>query len=94
MPDKCPHCGQRYELEPSFFYGALYVSYALQVAIFATVSVAVSVLAPEAPTSWYLIGVAGAALILFPLVIRLSRSIWIHFFVKYDSDYNKKTHVA
>jgi len=85
MPDKCPHCGQPFHLEPSFYYGALYVSYGLQVALFATVSIAIAVLHPEAPTEWYLIGVTAAAVLLFPLVIRLSRSIWIHIFVKYDS---------
>ena len=84
MPDKCPHCEQAFHLEPSFYYGALYVSYGLQVALFATVAVAVAVLYPEAPTSWYLIGVTAAALLLYPLIIRLSRSIWIHIFVKYD----------
>lgn len=85
MPDQCAHCGQAFHLEPSFYYGALYVSYGLQVALFAVVSVAIAVLYPEAPTSWYLIGVTLAALLLFPLIIRLSRSIWIHIFVKYDS---------
>ena len=84
MHDECPCCGQRYHLEPSFYYGALYVSYGLQVMIFASVSVALYVLFDNAPLSWYLIGVTALALILFPLVFRLSRSIWIHIFVKFD----------
>ncbi len=86
MPDKCEHCGQAYHLEPSFYYGALYVSYGLQVALFTAISVAISVLFPGAPTSWYLIGVTVAALALFPLILRLSRTIWIHIFVKYDQE--------
>ena len=84
MPDKCPHCGQAFHLEPSFYYGALYVSYGLQVALFTTVSIAIAVLFPEAPTLWYLMGVTTVAIFLFPFIIRLSRSIWIHIFVKYD----------
>lgn len=84
MPDRCPHCGQAFHLEPSFYYGALYVSYGLQVALFVAVSLAIYIFVPEAPTSWYLIGVTVGALLLFPLIIRLSRSIWIHIFVKYD----------
>ncbi|MBL6448250.1 DUF983 domain-containing protein [Fulvivirga sp. 29W222] len=88
MHDKCPCCEQRYQLEPAFYDGAMYVSYALQVAIFTSVSVALIVLAPQAPTSWYVIGIISAVLLLLPLVLRLSRSIWIHFFVKYDKSYS------
>ncbi|MFK7747596.1 MAG: DUF983 domain-containing protein, partial [Kordia sp.] len=27
MHETCSHCGTRYKIEPSFFYGAMYVSY-------------------------------------------------------------------
>lgn len=91
MHEKCSQCGQSFHLEPSFYYGALYVSYGLQVAIFATVSGAIAILYPGAPTAWYLTGVTVAILVLFPLVIRFSRSIWIHIFVKYDE---KKANAA
>ena len=33
MHTKCPVCGQYYELEPGFYYGTGYVSYALTVAL-------------------------------------------------------------
>ena len=33
MPDKCPECGQPFELEVGFWYGTGYVSYALTVVI-------------------------------------------------------------
>ena len=32
MHEKCSHCGLKYQIEPSFFYGAMYVSYGLNVA--------------------------------------------------------------
>lgn len=83
MHEKCPNCGLRYELEPSFFYGAMYVSYAFQIAVFVAVFVAIQVLYPEADTWVYILGVVGSILLLFPLIIRLSRTIWIHIFVKY-----------
>lgn len=84
MNDHCDHCGQPFELEPSFYYGAMYVSYALQVALFITVFVAIQVLYPEAGLEWYIGSVIFFVVVLFPLLFRLSRSIWIHFFVKYD----------
>lgn len=83
MYEKCSNCGLRYELEPSFFYGAMFVSYAFQVALFIAVFVAIQVLYPEAGTWVYIVGVIGSILLLFPVIVRLSRSIWIHIFVKY-----------
>lgn len=89
MHKNCPSCGLLYEKEPSFFYGALYISYALQVAIFTTVIVATKVLYPDAELSWYIASIISASLLLSPFILRLSRSIWIHMFVSYDSKYLK-----
>lgn len=83
MPEKCPHCGQRFKLEPQFYSGAMYVSYALQVALFTTVCVALNVLF-DPPMEAYMIGTIGTALVLFPITFRLSRSIYINFFVSFD----------
>ncbi|MEL6559684.1 MAG: DUF983 domain-containing protein [Bacteroidota bacterium] len=84
MYDSCSVCKQSYILEPSFFDGAMYVSYALQVALFVTVFVAIQVLHPEAEIGWYIGGVIALVVVLYPIIFRLSRSIWIHFFVRFD----------
>lgn len=86
MPEECPHCHQRYQLEPSFFYGAMYVNYALTVAIGVAVYVAMIVLGSNWELHHYLIGIIGALTITAPLTFRLGRAIWINFFVKYDSN--------
>lgn len=83
MPEACPYCGQRFKLEPQFYSGAMYVSYALQVALFTAVSVALSVLI-DPPLEVYMMGIIGSALLLFPITLRLSRSIYINFFVSYQ----------
>lgn len=83
MPEKCLHCGQRYQLEPQFYSGALYVSYALQVALFTSVCVTLNVLF-DAPMEAYMIGTIASALMVFPITFRLSRSIYINFFVSFD----------
>lgn len=86
MHEKCSCCGKHYMLEPSFFEGAMYVSYAIQVAIFITVFTAVSILAPERPPIiLYIAPTISAVVLLAPVTFRLSRSVWIHFFVKYDA---------
>ena len=84
MYDRCSVCKQNYELEPSFFDGAMYVSYAIQVALFVTVFVAIQVLHPKADVAWYIGGIISLVIILYPIIFRLSRSFWIHFFVGYD----------
>lgn len=89
MPEKCSYCGFRFEPEPSFFTGAMYVSYALQVALFTTVYVALRVLFN--PTmEVYMITTIAAAILLLPLTLRLSRSIYINFFFGYKGTLSKK----
>lgn len=87
MPERCPHCGQKYELELGFWYGTGYVSYALSVGLIATLAVAYAVLIGF---SWrdnsvfYFIGVMIAAMVLFqPWIMRYSRVLYLYFFVKY-----------
>jgi len=82
MPERCSHCGQRFQLEPSFYTGAMYVSYALQVALFTTVYVALRVLFNPS-TEAYMLTTIVAAVVLLPVTLRLSRSIYINFFVSY-----------
>jgi hypothetical protein len=40
MPDECPVCKQKFDLEPGFWYGTGYVSYALAFAMSVTTFVA------------------------------------------------------
>lgn len=88
MPVKCGHCGQHYELEPAFYSGAMYVSYALQVALFAAVYVALRVVF-NPQMEIYLYSLAGTSVLLFPVTLRLSRVIYLNFFVHYDPKFDK-----
>jgi uncharacterized protein (DUF983 family) len=85
MPRQCSHCELYYEREPSFFTGAMYVSYALQVALFTTVYVALRVLF-DPSTEVYMVVNVLAALVLFPVTLRLSRAIYINFFFSYKAN--------
>ncbi len=86
MPKQCECCNQPYELEPSFYYGAMYVSYALQVALLVTVFTAYQILYPDVDVMIMIATVIGVSAILYPVIIRLSRSIWIHFFVSFSKE--------
>jgi len=89
MPHSCSHCGQKFQIEPSFYFGAMYASYGLTVAVSVAVIVLLFLMG-KASLNNILIAVPITLLILTPLLFRLSRSIWIHIFVKYDSKYAKK----
>lgn len=85
MPDHCPVCQQKYVLEPGFYYGAMYVSYALTIALSVAVFVAMSVLW-HFEILWYLGINALLIILLFPPIFRLSRAAWANLFI----DYSKK----
>ena len=80
---ECPVCHRRYEPEPGFFYGAMYVSYALAVALFVSIYVATLMLAPEAPMWVSVVLVLVGLVVLAPLLYALSKTIWANLFFGY-----------
>lgn len=86
MHQTCSHCELKYEKEPSFFYGAMYVSYALTSGWFTIWFIMYNYfLNIEALT--FAISIAISLIILSPLTIRWSRLIWLNFFYKYNKNY-------
>ena len=87
MNKNCPVCGQPTEIEVGFYYGTSYVSYVLTVLISAFIVIIwfLVIGLSEVPllVSWMVFN--GIVLILLqPWLMRLSRSIWISWFVKFD----------
>lgn len=79
MNEVCPHCGVKYEVEPGYFYAAMYVSYALSVAEIVSVSVAIAILTGSESPWFYLGGLAVTILVFAPFNFRYSRLILLHF---------------
>ena len=93
MYEACPECAQKFDLEPGFWYGTGYVSYGLAVAIsgitFAAWYVLIGISTEDNRIFWWL-GLNSVLLIVVqPWLMRLSRSMYIRFFLKYDPDYEK-----
>ena len=85
MPEKCTHCGQEFEIEPGFYYGALWTSYPVVVVV--ELPFLLLALFSEELTPWFWFSLMLVAfVVLFPFMLRLGRSIWIHIWVKYDPD--------
>jgi uncharacterized protein (DUF983 family) len=79
MHPKCPHCGMTYEREPGYFYGAMYVSYALIVAELVTLAVGTSVLTGSENPWLYVFILLGGVGLLAPFNLRYSRVILLHW---------------
>lgn len=84
MHDNCRKCGFRYQIEPSFFFGAMYVSYGVAIAIAVAIFVICYLFGLDLLDSFYWI--AGLLIVLMPIVTRVSRNIYINMFVHYDKD--------
>lgn len=82
MHPACPQCGWEYEREPGYFTGAMYASYILGIAL--TLPVWLGMLLAEAPYGWIMAAVGLELVIIFPLLFRYSRVLWMHFDVFFN----------
>jgi uncharacterized protein (DUF983 family) len=93
MNAACDRCGEDFQREPGFYFGAAYVSYGLTVALWVAVLVALKCFDAW---GWMKFGmfthpgtflITGISLLvaLLPLIYRLSRSIWLAMFTKSDA---------
>lgn len=85
MHERCSRCNFKYRIEPSFFYGSMYVSYGVGIA-FAVAAFVVSFLIFESSLMVAFISIVGTIIAFGPIIMRLSRNIWINLFVHFDSN--------
>jgi uncharacterized protein (DUF983 family) len=91
MYDKCEVCGQYFDIEVGFYYGSGYVSYGLAVALSVATFIAwwilIGISVDDNRIFYWLILNAILILALQPVLMRLSRTVWLAMFVKYDPDW-------
>lgn len=76
MRERCPHCGALYEREPGYYLNSMFIAY----------TVGFLVLVPSAVLLawWYVTVLTFTAVIvvetivIWPIIFRYSRSIWVH----------------
>ena len=83
MHEHCSKCGLKYMMEPSFYYGAMYVNYALTVGI-SIATFAIVTLFFDFSLVESFIPIVIVLVLTAPLTNRFSRIGWINLFVKYD----------
>ncbi|MFL5765741.1 MAG: DUF983 domain-containing protein [Bacteroidia bacterium] len=90
MPPKCTVCGEDFQRESGFYWGAMMVSHATTTLIAVIVHLVVFYFAGWAIAP-NIISIVTVILVLFPVVFRSSRAIWINIFVKYDPAFNRSS---
>ena len=93
MNETCPVCGQATEIEVGFYYGTGYVSYGITVAFSVATLVAWWVLIglslDDNRFFWWMGTNAVLMIIMQPLFMRLSRTLWLSWFVSYEKDWKE-----
>jgi hypothetical protein len=93
MNEKCPVCGQPLDMEPGFYYGTNMISYALAVLVcIATFIIwwyTIGFSLKDSRFFWWM-GINAFLLVaLQPPLMRISRTIWLSFFVKYNPNWRE-----
>lgn len=83
MHERCGHCNTKYKIEPSFFFGAMYVSYGVGL-VFAGIVFVLVYLVLNFGLITTFIAVVIIQILLLPIILRLSRNIWINIFMTFD----------
>ncbi|MEJ6583860.1 MAG: DUF983 domain-containing protein [Crocinitomicaceae bacterium] len=85
MPENCSVCKQKFDIEPGFWIGAMWISYPIVVVI--EMPFLFLALFAEGAMTWAYFGfMVLAFLVLWPLILRLGRSSWIHVSIRYEED--------
>jgi uncharacterized protein (DUF983 family) len=95
MNQECPVCKQSFNLEPGFYWGAMYIGYALSGGYMLS-TVGLMLLAFNwSVEAAFAVSIVGGIFI-FPFIARLARAVWLHIYVGYDEkfapEYNKGLH--
>jgi uncharacterized membrane protein len=78
MNERCPNCGVKFEREPGFFLGSIYINYGLT-ALIVSIGYPLLLFGWSVPETPLLIG-AVAFTVIFPILIfPWARSVWLGF---------------
>ena len=92
MHQACPKCNLRFEVEPGYFYAAMYVAYGFNVILSIVVGMLTFYITGETESPWVYVAVIFVfSLILAPANFRYSRVVLLYLLspkIKYFSHYD------
>jgi len=83
----CPNCKIKFSKEPGFYFGAMYVSYAIGIAIFVATYLSNWILDLQASMLQILFFVGVILTVGTPYLFHLSKIIWANLFIHYKVNY-------
>jgi len=84
--ENCPVCGTKFEPEPGFFWGAMYVNYAFNLLMIIGIGLFL-LLVVGTKNEWVYIGTILTAIFLsIPFTARASRILWMYWFGSFHYD--------
>jgi hypothetical protein len=93
MHERCPVCGQPLDMEPGFYYGTNMTSYILAILVsiisFVLWILIIGVSLQDSRFFWWIGFNAFLLLALQPPIMRISRTLWLTFFVKYTANWRE-----
>lgn len=93
METHCPVCDLQFEIEPGFFWGAMYVSYAVSVTMMLLIGGAILIISGGNAGFWtYVIPIVGTMVGSSPLTYRFARLLLLYYFspIKFNINLAKK----
>lgn len=79
MNETCPLCEHRFQREPGYFLGAMYISYPMSVVVLAIAFVGLRALLPDLRPEWLVLLSACVLVPFVPSIVRWSRILWMHW---------------
>ncbi len=83
MNEHCPSCGVKFESEPGFFWGAMYFSYALNVAMFIIIGALFFMISDDVNLGLLIGTMAVVSIAVSPISFRLSRMLMMYLTAPY-----------
>lgn len=90
MNEKCEHCGLKFEAEPGYFFGAMFISYIWTgFACLFIIGLCLLVLKLSVTASFAIL--ITTIIVSYFFILRISRSMYIHLDVKYQPKLGDKS---
>ena len=92
MPEACSACGQHYEPETGFYWGAMYISFGFSTVIVLFIGLLIYYLLNNPDTWVYVTAVALVTVLSAPLSFRYARAVMLYAFggISFDARYAAK----
>jgi uncharacterized protein (DUF983 family) len=86
MNERCECCDQSFMPEPGYYFGAMFVSYAINTVFFVAVWLGMYLFTKEITVLTLIVALLIVVFGLLPVTFRLSRVLWIYIFVRYEGE--------